>query len=64
MATRPSRLAVARQKDAIVSFKQRAIEMFQRLHFSGRGVIQKILGRSLGKMLEPKRVSQATDRSP
>ena len=64
MATGPSRLAVACKGSPIISFKQRAIEMFQRLHFSGRGVIQKILGKSLGKVLKPKRVSQVTERSP
>ena len=64
MATGPSRLAVARKGSPIISLKQRAIEIFQRLHFGGRGVIQKILRRSFGKMLEPKRVLQATDRSP
>ena len=64
MATRPSRLAVARKGSLIISFKQGAIEMFERLHFGGRGVIQKILGKSLGKVLEPRRVLQATERSP
>ena len=64
MATGPSKLAVARKGSLIISLKQRAIEIFQRLHFGGRGVIQKILRRSLGKILEPKRVLQATDRSP
>ena len=63
MATRPSRLAVARKGSLIISFKQGAIEMFERLHFGGRGVIQKIPGRSLGKVLKLKRVSQATKRS-
>ena len=63
MATGLSRLAVAHKGSLIISLKQRAIEMFQRLHFGGRGVIQKIPERSLGKMLEPKRVLQATNRS-
>ena len=64
MATRPSRLAVARKGSPIISLKQQVTEMFRRLHFGGRGVIQKILGRSLGKVLEPKRVLQAIERSP
>ena len=63
MATRPSRLAVAHKGSPIISLKQSLIEMFQRLHFGGRGVIQKIPGKSLGKVLKPKRVSQVTERS-
>ena len=64
MAIGPSRLEVACKGSPIISLKQRAIEMFQRLHFGGKGVIQKIPRRSLGKVLEPKRVSQVTERSP
>ena len=64
MATIPSRLAVAHKGSPIISLKQRAIEMFQRLQFGGRGVIQKIPAKSLGKVLKPKRVSQMTERSP
>ena len=44
MATGLSRLAVTCKGSPIISLKQRAIEMFQRLHFGGRGVIQKIPG--------------------